>query len=80
MPYQKLLEVMAQMALAARVCPWRCWTGTVAWGPAALGPLEQPSGDWARTAWGEPLGGGVSPYCLRCDRLIWDGCPLGIQA
>lgn len=30
MPYQKLLEVRAQMALATQVYPWLCWTGRVA--------------------------------------------------
>lgn len=80
MPYQKLLEVRAQMALAARAYPWPCWTGRVAWGPATLRPLEQPSEALASTAWGEPLGEGVSPQCPCYDRLIWDGCLLGIQA
>lgn len=61
MPYQKLLKVRAQMALAARVYPWPCWTGRVAWGPATLRPLEQPSGALASTASGEPLGRASAP-------------------
>lgn len=28
------------------------WLGRAAWGPAALRPLEQPAGAWARPAWG----------------------------
>lgn len=62
MPYQKLLEVMAHMALATESVA--VLDSDSAWGPAALGPLEQPSGAWASTAWGEPLEGGGQPPLL----------------